>query len=223
MKKTSKKEIVEDIDFTLNRIDFLKPMSEELVLKCLSIRDLRNEFILNYSYFDSDGNSAMLVKWAKENLKSHNNELLESIFDLSVNINLFNINLLGKAEEIVNGRFYELTKLAVLDWFLINKIKIGASKFNQLNSTAYRKTTLSLVKLQAAINLTLQDDEHASKVKTILKGERYPTAFYRVINSFDYMADRKRKLFINLIRDSFHTTLSNSIVADLELKINSYK
>lgn len=193
-------------------------MSANLVLKCLSDRALRNDFILHYSYFDSDGNNAILVQWIKKNLTSHKNELLQNIFDLSININFYNTYLLSKAEEIVSGRYHELTKLAVLEWFLMNSIKIESSKFNKLNYTAYDKTKLSLVKLQAAINLTLQDDAHLDKVQAILKGEQYPTAFYRVFNSFPYMEDDKRKLFLNLVRGNFYKRLSDNVVADLELR-----
>ncbi|GGH20516.1 hypothetical protein FAZ19_09780 [Sphingobacterium alkalisoli] len=223
MKKISRRETVEDTNVKPEVVDFSQRLSGNLVIKCLLDRDLRNEFILNYSHFEKDGNRSILVQWINEHLTSSNNELLENIFDLSVNIDFYGLELLSKAEEIVSGRYYELTKLAVLDWVLFNSIKIEPLRFYTINCTAFKKTKQRLVKLQAAVNLTLYDDVHLSKVSTILMKEHYPTAFYRLVNSFDHMDDKKRQVFINLIENSFNTMLNKNVIHDLELKINEYR
>lgn len=223
MKKANKGELAEDTNIGMGIIDFSKPISEKLLIQCLLDRDIRNDSILNYSHFDLDGNRSVFVQWISDHLTSRNNELLENIFDLSVNIALYKRELLFKAEEIVSGRYYELTKLAVLDWVLLNKVEIEPLKCYQLNCTAFTKTKQPLVKLQAAVNLTLHNATHLDKVATILMREHYPTAFYRLINSFDHMDDKRRELFTNLIVNNFNNRFSESVINDLESRIKEYR
>ncbi|GEM_PF-1800888 len=203
-------------------VDFSKPLAEKVVIQLLADADLRNDFIMHYPHFNSDGNRDILVQWIHAHLATRNNNLLEDIFDLASNINLYELSLLAKAEEVLRNRFFELTKLAAVDWMLVMRHKVDPAVFSRLNLIAYQHTTQRLVKLQAAINLSLQHNSYISKVSDILKNECYPTAFYRLVSNLEWLDDRQRGLFITLVEQLLYTkAFQEGVLSDLRVRLRS--
>lgn len=173
-----KNELKENIDNIIS-----KKISSSVLKQILQSADLRDEFILKYQYFHNDGNKSVYKQWIEDYLLSKKNVVLEHIFDISNFTDIFLDALITKSEEVLRNRYWELTKLACLNYLISQKHKIGAVKLMNLSKVARKHTTNEIVKFQASINLLAIDKtENLSFVCEILNKTDYPTLFYRLIN-----------------------------------------
>ncbi|HET7117024.1 MAG TPA: hypothetical protein VFI29_11065 [Hanamia sp.] len=198
------------------------PVSAKNAKIILSKEEIRDDFLMYYKYFTKDGNKKVYQEWIKENIESKNNIMLEHIFELSNYIQFFSKNLLSTTEIILCGRFKSSTKIACLDYLQAIRQRITKAQFIMLNKIAIKHSESIIIKFQSYLNLSIYLSENLLKIQSILKKEKFPTLFYRLINQIELLPVHIREelstfLIKELKKKRFNQDVKNEIKKDLKL------
>ena len=163
---------------------------------------MREVFLREYSFFNSDENKSVYIKWILEHIekgKLNSNIVISHIFEIAMNIDYFSQQLLKYANLILKNRYYEETKLSCLDYINTQKDKIKITEFQRINELAIISTRNEIIKFQSYINLLNTNNSCLKYIKNILEQAKYPTLFYRLGYQFSSIPNNIKselKLFI---------------------------
>lgn len=163
------------------------PVSKSTAERFLSNSDMRDDFLMKYLYFLQDSNKEIYKKWIIKNLDSNKNVTIEHIFLLSGYIKYYSKKLILKADYILENHFYAITKLAILDYLMLQYSKIKKDEFIRINSLALRHSKNDIVNFQSLLNLCVYETEKLEKVEMILQNQKVPTLYYRLANQIDLL------------------------------------
>lgn len=201
-----------------------KPITQELAQKYLNNKVFREDFLLNYDFFNEDKNGKLYRDWILENINNTENAILEDIFRLAGNGNIFIPTILHTAHKILQGNYFQFTKLAVLEYLFDQKENIQKKKNVLLAKVALRHTKNHFIRFQAFLNLVamgVETETSLSYIKRILRNTIYPTLYYRLLNEIEEFPKPVKLELVNLIIDQLKDKkFSQEVIEELLNRIN---
>jgi hypothetical protein len=179
----------------IDEILLTSPLSKENARFLLSSDELRESLLMEYVYFNVDGNNHIYIEWIESNIQSNRNIVLEHIFSMANYISYMSETLVLRSLNLLRSRSGYFAKLACLDCIINNRGAIPEDTYITLNQQAYQHSRNIIVKFQAYINMLFFKENYQlylSRIKRILLLTDYPTLFYRLANQIDLLPEQEK-------------------------------
>ncbi|GEM_PF-4369400 len=191
-----------------------KKIEAEQAIKFLNDNELRDLFILEYAYFETDGNDIIYQSFIQELDKNdieNNLEKATACLDLAMTINYYSDKTLEKIftilETIDLQPEHEELVLSSLDYVLIFYPQISPFKFQQFHQPILTQNLSELIHFQVSMNLLFIDfEENVKNVLKILNDCQEPHFFYRFFQSIE-----NQEQFNKLITNNLNLKIKNLI------------
>lgn len=201
------------------------PISQKVALELLRNDEIRDDFLMNYLFFSSDGNRKIYVNWVFENLSSKSNKVIEHVFNFANYCNIVENSILEKAKYILTKKFWKFTKLACLEYLISKRRYIKDEDYLELSTLGFSHSKNEIVKFQAHVNLVICDKlrvDNMTRIKAILKRVKYPTLFYRLVNQLDLLPkDIREKLKYLILKELKFKKFNEGVVEEIKVQLNN--
>jgi hypothetical protein len=168
----------------------------------------------------------MFIDNTFDSSKEFNQKDLQDACEIAIQIKYFSPNSIAYLFNSLKKRIYYSTKITILDYFLCFEGQIQKEQYLNINKKFVSDNNV-IVKFQALLNLSINDNGDIKKVYEILEKQIYPTFFYRLINSLRMNLKLVKRINLNLLEQmisanpNFQKDVRIDLLAQLEKELSN--